>query len=119
MFLQKKTTILSRSEYHTSVFLKSTKIYSTHRLKLAENLQTGLRTKLKNNQADCKRLIEAIRDHRKILVSGSAVRDMNGWLSTGQGCRRATVPNTQLSDGNSQSQSTVTASSVGADFDEE
>ena len=67
--------------------------------------QNGQRTKLKNNNAEMRRLIQEIQDFGKVIVSGSKVR-MDDWLVSGKRGRHAEVAPTQGSDGLSQSQST-------------
>ena len=76
--------------------------------------QQGLRTRLRNNQAEIWRLMVEYENFGAIVINGDGIQDMNDWLVNTRPKRRASVAgspdavgNTQLTDNSTQpSQST-------------
>jgi len=83
-------------------------------MKSMQTKQQGLRTRLRNNQAEIRRLMVEYENLGAIVVNGDGIQDMNDWLVNTRPKRRASVAgspdavgNTQLTDNSTQpSQST-------------
>jgi hypothetical protein len=89
-------------------------------MKSMQTKQQGLRTRLRNNQAEIRRLMVEYENLGAIVVNGDGIQDMNDWLVNTRPKRRASVAgspdpvrNTQLTDGSTQpSQSTLGQSQI-------
>jgi hypothetical protein len=89
-------------------------------MKSLQTKQQGLRTRLRNNQAEIQRLMVEYENFGAIVVNGDGITDMNDWLMNSRPKRRASVAgspdpveNTQLTDASTQpSQSSLGQSQI-------
>jgi hypothetical protein len=89
-------------------------------MKIIQDKQQGLRTRLRNNQREIQRLMKDYEDHGAVRVTGHAIGDMDGWLVEDRPKRRAPasrspdlVDQTQTTDQSTQpTQSSLGESNV-------